>query len=305
MKCSLTAIVALALTGCGNFSNDDLVFMNALPRKDDLSTRVPAGTGGKGLSHRSDGLNGVGQSSDFYANTKGFADRFNATLDTVLGVIEVVRKWPPTTREPNRRIWGPAADTGNSGFELQLTLERNPDTGAYDWTLEHRRRGGAFFKTAAGHFEPTMDVRKGAGEMHFFLAAAREGGLNVDSNLAIARSIDITYDTVPPVKVTEELPADGRHDFSYSYAEQPAGGARMEAKFGLDNIPGAERFHAISRWDNTGAGRGDVAIIQGSATGLDFQVQCWDSAFLVTYSDDFLTAPVGDPARCVLGPPTP
>jgi hypothetical protein len=301
---SLTA--ALALAGCGNFSNDDLVFMNALPRKDDLVTRIPTGTAGQGLSHRSDGLNGVGQTSDFYANTRSFADRFNGSLDTVLGVIEVVRKWPPTSRETNRRIWGPASDSGNAGFDVRLTLDRDPNTGAYDWTIEHRRRnGGEFFTTAGGHFEPTMDVRKGAGDIHFMLDTARAGGLTVDPNLAIAHSIDITYDTVPPVKVSELIPADGRHDFDYRYEEKPEGGARMDASFGLDNVMGVERIHAISRWDMTGAGRGDVLITQGSGAGLYTQVQCWDSGRLVTYAKDFLTPPVGDAASCVFQAPLP
>ncbi len=305
MKHALLCLLLVAVTGCGGFSNDDVVFLSALPRKDDLVTQVPTGSNGQGLTQRKDGLNGVGQPADFHTSARTYVDTFNRSLDTLLGALEIIRRWPPTRRELDRRIWGPAPDSAQPGFDIQLTLERNPDTGAFDWRIEHRKQpAGEFFTTLTGHFEPTMNVRKGQGDIHFLLTAARAGGLAIDPSMATAKSIDLTYDTVPPRKLYESVPIDGRHDFDYRYEETEGGGARVESKFGLDNVPGAERLHTISRWTGTGEGRGDVRIIQGTYAGLFAQIQCWDSAFKVLFVRDDVTSTVaGDRSQCAFGDP--
>ncbi len=92
----------LLLAGCGgNWSNADLAFADALPRREDLRARLPnAATSSEpleGVATRRDGLM-VGDPSNAWALTKKAGNDFNTLLDLVLGVVDQVRAAPPTTR---------------------------------------------------------------------------------------------------------------------------------------------------------------------------------------------------------------
>src|SRR3954469_15948977 len=102
-------ILGVALAGCGgNYSNDDIAFLNALPHREDLTAKPPDSTGTtqSGLQTRQDGL-AVGEPSKAYADTKGASDQVNGILEGFLGVVDTVRKFPPTARTENSRTWGP------------------------------------------------------------------------------------------------------------------------------------------------------------------------------------------------------
>ena len=69
----------LLLAGCGgNWSNSDLAFANALPRRDDLRSKLPSSTTQplEGVGTRHDGLV-VGDPSGAWAQTRKAATDYN------------------------------------------------------------------------------------------------------------------------------------------------------------------------------------------------------------------------------------
>ncbi|HEY0093601.1 MAG TPA: hypothetical protein VGB96_04720, partial [Archangium sp.] len=82
----------LLLLGClatacgGNFSNDDLEFLNALPAREDLTAKLPgseAGVSAGGLRQRVAAL-AVGDPSTLYEDTHRASTAFNGGLDGLL-----------------------------------------------------------------------------------------------------------------------------------------------------------------------------------------------------------------------------
>jgi hypothetical protein len=90
-------------------------------------------------------------------------------------------------------------------------------------------------------------------------------------------------------------------DYRYSEAQDGSGDFQFTA-FGDTNDPGplAETIEMRSRWNATGAGRGDARIHDGD---LDLTVtasECWGTAFTVVYATDSAgwEPTIGDPAAC-------
>ena len=96
----------LLLAGCGgNWSNSDLAFGNALPRREDLRAKLPAGSTAQpleGVATRRDGLM-VGDPSGTFAATRKAVGDYNALLDLILGVVDQVRQAAPTSRTATAR----------------------------------------------------------------------------------------------------------------------------------------------------------------------------------------------------------
>src|SRR4029079_14503917 len=94
MTCkSVLLAVAALLASCGNYSNEDLEFMNAVPTHEDISANMPPSalvTGEAELSK---------ETHDVITN-------FNGLLGILEGV-DKIRTYPPTSRIPNGRVWGP------------------------------------------------------------------------------------------------------------------------------------------------------------------------------------------------------
>ena len=129
-KTWLAAVVVATTIGCGNYSNEDLEFMNALPERQDLTAAIPA---------RSAILIGT---ADLYRMTRNVALVFNGISEALLTVIDTIRAYPPTTRQPNGRIWGPfpAVDGNLRGRRGRASGER-VDHG------EHRAAAGRWHRS--------------------------------------------------------------------------------------------------------------------------------------------------------------
>src|SRR4051794_1016053 len=116
MRSLWPALLCLLAACGGNFSNEDLEYLNALPTREALASKLP-GTGtssGSGLAQRRDRLS-VGDPSQLYLDTQKASTDFNNGLDGLLSLLENIRTVPPTTRELDRRIWGPFPDNNNPG----------------------------------------------------------------------------------------------------------------------------------------------------------------------------------------------
>ena len=132
-----TFLLVAAASGCGTWSNDDLVFLYALPSKDKLQANVPGtGTTQQGLGTRRDGLSLNGPSGTF-ERTKKAATEFNGGLLKLLGLVDTVRKLKPSHRTEDSRTWGPYSDASMGDREARLVITRREDASGlrFEWSL--------------------------------------------------------------------------------------------------------------------------------------------------------------------------
>jgi hypothetical protein len=301
MRIALASLVLLS--ACGNWSNEDLEFLYALPDKEQLKAELTGMTStGQGL--RRDPLS-VGDDSTTGQGAVKAATDFNAFLDGVLAGIDGIKLVPPTTRQDDARTWGPYRDQKNPGFEAKFEIHRLID-GNYTWQYQLRPIGGEFFTAAQGFFEPTASLRKGRGNFTFDAKTVREnlgGGMPGDPD-----SVRFDYDTTENKIVSLKLVfpvlmmdyrykdnADKAANMSYRLTGGPDG------PFGTEN--GWKTLEVSSGWVASGAGRATATVTEGANAGAGW-TECWDAAFKVVYSKQEWTggAVIGSQSACVTVP---
>jgi len=102
-------LAAAAFAACGNYSNEDLEFMNAVPARQDFVASIP-----RDLMPANE--------AELAKDTHGVINTFNGALD-FLKIADVIRMYPPTSRIPDGRIWGPAPDSNHAGWHLARACE--------------------------------------------------------------------------------------------------------------------------------------------------------------------------------------
>ncbi|WP_395835970.1 hypothetical protein [Cystobacter fuscus] len=319
----------LLLLGCaasacvGNFSNDDLEFLNALPAREDLMARLPGSeerAGTRGPGQRVARL-AVGEAAQFYRNTQDASDVFNAGLEALLSRLELIQTEPPTTRALGKRSWGPMTLDASGTHEVRLLMTR---TGrVFDYRLEVRRTGSGdagWWTFLEGVFQADGGMRRGAGAVHLQIGAAVANGFDLGwiseqgrEWLSTQERLDIVYQTrTLPLRVEMNfVSAQAKQEFQYTYRKLPDGLGEMRFFIRTNLVPGEQRedLSVLSRWTRDGAGVARAAVTGGDVTeGLEEkQVECWNTSFQLTYRQrSWNAAPEGSPEACpdvsALGP---
>ncbi|MHB8877445.1 MAG: hypothetical protein ACYC8T_27450 [Myxococcaceae bacterium] len=285
-RAAIVCALALLAAGCGNWSNADLEFQNALPRKDVLQSKPPAHAVNQGelsgIAQRQDPLV-VGESSKVAADAMKGSKDFNSWLDGLLGVIEAVRSYPPTLRESTRRIWGPYPDKEHPGFEVRVVMDKADDV-TFDYRIEFRRTGaGEWFAPFTGSFLASSGLHKGSGALTLSLKTARANGLPAPGTM---ETLDIAYVTdADPVYVAMDIrhvtPLIGeakRESFkSRSYAD---GGGRIDylaTNPVVSSLVGSVTVAFAAAWLPSGEGRAQGKASAGTTTYS--YAECWDADF--------------------------
>ncbi|GHG82687.1 hypothetical protein [Comamonas sp. JC664] len=303
--------LCLALAACGgDFSNDDLEFLNALPRREDLAAKLPQkgqGRSGGGLTTRAAGLVvRLGETSELMGDTEETGRAFNAGVDALLSLLEDIRSLPPTTREPDRREWGPYRAPNHPGFDVRFVMTR--EASSFDYRLEYRRTGGGeagWWAFLSGTFEADAGIRKGVGSLHLDVERSEQEGLPA-SDLRTLRRLGIQYQTKAlPTRVELTFtPRDGAFPVSrYTYRE--AQGSLGEMHFllpGQDLVPGGllEDLSLTTRWAPDGRGMAVLDVVSGDIRGAKY-TECWDAQGRVTFtarSWDFFNPTEGERSTC-------
>jgi len=304
-------LLSCLATACGgNFSNDDLEFLNALPAREDLAAKLPGseeGVSAGGLHQRTDPL-AVGDRSTLYEDTHGASNAFNGGLDGLLTLLENIRELPPTTRAPELRVWGPWRDPKHPGHEVRFVMARA--TERFDYRLQYRpERSGeeAWWTALEGSFRANGGLRKGEGLVRLLVAETKAHGFNV-GRLGNLERLDIGYQTrEPPIGVQMRfVPASiqGGSELLYAYRELPGGLGEMGfVREDTDVLPGGqkEKLSILSRWTRERGGVGLVAVTGGDVPAgyTATHVECWDASFRVTYlKRSWETTVVGDASAC-------
>src|SRR5262245_50221867 len=81
-------VLLAALVGCGNYSNEDLEYMNALPNGDELRVDIPP---------RSSAVT-VDEEADLARFTHQVTGGLNTLLAAIVNLVDAVRSVSPTSR---------------------------------------------------------------------------------------------------------------------------------------------------------------------------------------------------------------
>jgi len=301
--------IALALAaGCGNYSNEDLEFMNAMPAREDLSAAMPLRSA---LTQ--------GMEAELAKATHDVSKSFNAMLFQILGSVDLIRSFPPSERAPNSRIWGPfpQAKVPSWRWRFKVTRDRNdPTTFAYHLQLQRNTDGPeTWFSFLDGGFTSTQGARRGIGNFTMHTDELRAQSYPDDVEGRKIRSLQVDYDTRDfPISLhavletypdPEDTSAWVTTTFDYGVAANGQGAMEFEIMGNLDLTTAAlETLRVTSQWMPSGDGRAEATITLGDGVGLT-EVQCWNRDFNPTFTSkpwpvslDSPDLPGGDAALC-------
>jgi hypothetical protein len=152
----LVLAVALFVGACGNYSNEDLEFMNAVPARVDIAAVMP----------RSMIL--PANEAELSRLTHDVVAAFNAML-SFLEAADFIRTFQPTGRIPNGRVWGPIPMDDHPGWQWHFVITRDPaapENFSYDFEVQPVGAGDVWTPFIDGTFVATGGVRKGMGYFH-------------------------------------------------------------------------------------------------------------------------------------------
>ena len=290
--------LALCVTACGDLSNQDIAFLEAIPRKESLHVQVP--------DQGAQPLCGPGSFGDaeVWNNARRTGDALNAGVDGILGLVDKIRALPPTTRDEDSRVWGPFPDQQHPGVTIRVTLSRELDAHSIPWRYLYSidaRRAGAFLPLLAGEFYGAQ-ASKGSGKLtiHFENALALQTNKPDDP----ASPERIFYDLASEPRTVSldltDISAARLLKFDYGYVGYLDGHGRFDYAFPDKNgcvITVSTSFTA------RGAGRGRLHFSCGGGVFVGDVVQCWnENACLTRIEDPYAFTPAcGGLKPCLLG----
>ena len=296
-------VLALAvLAGCGNLSNEDVAFVEAMPSRDQLHVTVPQSA--------SQPLCGPGTFGDaeVWKSAKTSGASTNAGVDAILSLVDAVRTAPPTTRDTDSRAWGPFPDDKHPGVIILVTMSRELDPQGVPWrwlySFGARRPPADYLPILEGEFYGAQ-ARNGDGRLTLHFENSIKLGMNNpgDPNAPARIFYDLSGD---PRTISLDL-TDGTFGslarYDYFYAGYADGHGQFDYSWNdpRTNCPAS----ASSRFTARGAGK----VILHVDCGVFFQgdvTQCFDSEACITYVNDpfAITPACGTTKPCLLGAAT-
>jgi hypothetical protein len=272
-----------ASAGCGNYSNEDLEFMAALPEKQELSAEVPT---------RSALV--LGETAEYYRLTRNVSLIFNGITEAFLGIIDTIRAFPPTTRKLNERIWGPFEAEHQPGWMIRMLMTRAGTTFTYHLQFQPASDpSSGWLSLIDGFYAVTGGVRRGQGQIKVVTAPLRAAGVDPDLGFLDQLTVDYTTSEFPiDVKLMftnlpNPLKTDDPMQGTYEYAVQSNGQGALTYDYFADVIPGPmiDEVLVTSRWLGTGEGRADLQVVSGDAAVGAQATECWNRFFRAVYID--------------------
>jgi hypothetical protein len=289
----LAATLLMSAPACGNYSNEDLEFMSAIPQTADVELEVPRR-----------GLLVTATAAEGWRTTLEVTRTLNRTAGAFLALIDKIRAHAPTRRLPDERIWGPVPADEHPGWLLEFRMRREPDADGVTTGFRYALlmipptgvvlAGGSSTQIMGGSFEASGGARIGAGQLIVTLEEGRAAGLEF-KQLESLRKLTIDYSTrVWPrmVTMTVENVPNGTDPVSavYAYERAENGDGAMTFTTVQDVVaspvgtgPLMETLMVHSRWLGTGPGRVDSSISGGDLPGVATAVECWGDDYRSSY----------------------
>ena len=288
MRSACSALLALALCACGNLSNEDIAFAEALPRTGDLHVQIPAQAPAAASSALSACT--LGEAQQWLLGARDTGDKLNSAVDALLGIIDAIRHASPTSRRPDLRIWS-FPDSKHPGVQLEASMLRvaqsagaTPAQQAWSFAIDARRGSGPYLEVLYAYFVGS-EARTGLGEITINFDNSRT--LQINGPNDPPGTMLIHYDlSGDPRTLQIDLGATGLglSQFDYFYAGFSNGSGRFDYFF-----PDASgnRFSLQTSFTAAGAGKAHMLVSTAQSTGtLD---ECWDAAACLTYVVDPLS----------------
>jgi len=305
----VSSAAALALlSACGNLSNEDIAFVEAMPRSQQLHVQVPSGS-------TSQSLCSIG-SADVYASAKATGLAINSGVDDILTLVEQIRTVTPTTRDEDSRTWGPFPDQKHPGVLIKVVMVRELDATRTPWrwifTISASGSPAGYLPILEGEFFGPQ-ARDGIGRLTLHFENSTTLGINNpgDPNFPARFYYDLSGDPKTiSLDLTAGVNAFGLISFDYFYAGYADGHGQFD--FAVPDPKSGCAVDISTFFNAQGAGRDVFRLRCGSTLSSDVK-QCWDAAGCLTFIDDpFAFTPIcgilnlkpcllGDSAQCPPG----
>jgi hypothetical protein len=282
----LLAIAVLALAACGNYSNDDIAFLDALPDKGAVQVNVPQNQ------------SALTRTASLYTGTVQTAQSINTGVGSIFDAIDTIRTIAPSARSADSRTWGPFPDK-DLRFEDEAVITRT-GTSDFDFHFDQRPAGqGKFVKVITGSFAG-VTAHAGHGSLEFEQDALDSiGHPSADPNLRSLRFVyanDATPRTVTTTIIGRNATNGQTATLTYTYSESASEGDLDFDLAGPTEV-GPFDLRVRSRWIPDGGrgratGLGSVPLIAGLQFSVD---QCWDDSFNETFYDSVSWFDGGNP----------
>jgi len=288
----------LLLCACGNLSNEDVAFLSAIPRKQELHVEVPPGSSAQTLC-------AIG-SADVYANAKTTGNSLNAAVDSILDLVDAIRRVTPSERDADSRTWGPFPDQQHAGVITKAVMLRELDATRTPWhwlySINAARPPGDFVPILSGEFFGA-ESSGGVGRIivHFDNAATLQINKPSDPTFPLRIYYDRGGDPrTVSVDLTAGVNAFGLVSFDYGFASYSDGHGQFD--FAFPDPKNGCTVQVTSFFNAAGAGRNVFRAVCGPFVFGDVK-QCWDAGGCLTFVDDpfALTAACNGIAPCLLG----
>ncbi len=300
----VVVVASAALSACGDYSNEDLLFMSAVPSSSQLAVVLPAAAP-------------TVMEAELAQDTHNGISNVNTMLDDVLGLVDTIRSYEPTSRGSNSRTWGPFDDSNNAGWQWELIVTR-VDTGTFNYLLQVRSTAtpDQWVAFLTGSFDDAAgDIKQGNGTVNADFAALSAAGFPLDADTMPLQTLTINYQNYQtpgsPVSVTLAITrtpdSNGVTMATFTYEILTNGTGEITFTLVGNVIPGPaiETLLLNAEWSSGGAGEATLAVVSGDGAGMT-QTECWDATFEATYNNKPWSTSedvnVGDPSVC---PPTP
>jgi hypothetical protein len=280
----LAAAAASALAGCGNYSNEDLLYMSAVPTSTQLAVVLPAPTP-------------TVTEAELSQSTHGGIATVNKLLDGVLGIVDTIRSYEPTSRSPNQRVWGPAPDSDKPGWQWKFEIDRqaNQTTFLYHLFVASLATPDAWVEFISGTFDGAGGAKQGNGAFTAFFANVVAAGYPVDPEVAEYNTLSLTYQNYDtegsPVSavltIVRAFPDKNgitMGSFSYEILTDGSGEITFQAAGMIVGGTTTETVTIHAQWLPSGVGMATLTITAGADIGAT-QTECWDATFEATYND--------------------
>ncbi len=278
------ALLACGLAACGNYSNEDLEFMAAVPTTNQLAVELPSA------------VNAVTE-AELAKRTHDAIATVNQMLADVLGLVDGVRTYTPTSRTSDSRTWGPFPDESHAGWQWELLVQRDPSAPTtFMYWLQARNPGAAidWVTFVSGSFDAAGGAGQGTGQVKADFAALAAAAFPLDTKTAALADITIGYQNFntpgSPTQVSMTIDSaspdqNGVTSISVVYEILTDRSGQMAFTLTGNLVPGPalETVQVNTQWLSSGAGQGTLQVASGDGAGLS-QTECWDSSFNATYN---------------------
>lgn len=298
----LAGLIALTSTATGctlkNDSSDE--YRDPIPQSSDVALGVPGASQSTSTSasaaaaglHLAGGAAGGGYAT-YYVFTRDISAGVDFGTGVILAGVWAIVSQPATDISGNTATWGPGSGSALDPTVWRFQVKEIGDK-EYDWELDGRPKastseadfravikGHGYGKSRAEHRSGTFTIDNDAYQ-------ALEPGFGHDTGTTKVDWDLRQYPATIHVELRPNPSSLGQNDIDVTHESDGSGEVDIAGKDDIATPKDGSLEDVVihSRWNNTGAGRGDVQMSGGELTQTVQASQCWSSTFSQTYYTD-------------------